>query len=1044
MKTIAAIAAALFVSLATSASIPDLRWSLERGAEISGSTLVVDLLDGSTNRAFGMTSVDVSDCLGEDSGARFDFRVRAQDVSEPAADHNGVKVMLIYTTDTGSTLYPQCYLPRGTFGWTNCSLHVNWLRGVPADGRLTIALGLQGSTGRAEFDLSALSLSAEPLGLERTNQNYVVRYPSAEGGTGEAFQRPLRGFNTANRILTEADMRDMRALGATLLRFQMTRSGKNDDLDEYAAWVDSRLDNLVDVLGWAGELGMKVCVDLHVVPGGQDNMAEQNLFHDQTWLDAYIATWERIARRCVAAQTSGLYGYDLINEPYQISPAAVASYWEVQRRAAEAIRAIDPYTPIIVESNGKDGASAFSYLSPLAMDNVIYQVHVYAPSAYTHQGSNGRAALPDVRWPDASRGWDADYLRQVLEPVREFQARHKCRIFVGEFSAVAWANGAENWLRDSIDLFEEYGWDWAYHAFREWRGWDLDYAGTTPDAATLRYAPDNPRKRVVADSMLLAPDTPWFSAAFSNGVASAVGGVWSEFAGGDGEFAALRGREGVVRLATVVEPQCGVLPSKLTGLLASAVARGQLASTAFVEEDDGSLSLRCLVAEDGQAKWLPLEGFSLHAAEAYQDGPIVLVVAEVACTGGVARVRYAATKTGASGATSALCRLRSATGETWFDSPCGQGGSPGLVAGRVAVSEPRALSSLTGIASGGTDNSPALAFGAIGEGTAPDGSGGTVCVEVLDAAPGIPSSARLRLTLSEADSGTGQTLAFIDQPFTGDGTYRFDTAGVLDAAALAGGTYYPYEISLVDAAGAKIQEAPSHGGTLRIAADVPWFSADAATGAVKGGAWVSGGAGGPPAVASGAWQITPDRDATFQARSPRGGCPRVEMALSPCGGHLPSKLSNLLAVSVARGDRAALVTVEEYDGSLSLRGLALVDGEPAWVALGGGASSPNEPLRFAVEFDLSGTTPMVSYLASSGSSQGGVSSPSEPLVRLRSPSGETCLPAPGFAARPEVAPYRLAGGVRISGCAGVSSLIGTTSVPAAGIPPDPVTLFIIH
>jgi hypothetical protein len=27
---------------------------------------------------------------------------------------------------------------------------------------------------------------------------------------------------------------------------------------------------------------------------------------------------------------------------------------------------------------------------------------------------------------------------------------------------------------DCIELFEEFGWDWSYHAFREWSGWSVE------------------------------------------------------------------------------------------------------------------------------------------------------------------------------------------------------------------------------------------------------------------------------------------------------------------------------------------------------------------------------------------------------------------------------------------------------------------------------------------------------------------------------------------------------------------------------------------
>ena len=130
--------------------------------------------------------------------------------------------------------------------------------------------------------------------------------------------------------------------------------------------------------------------------------------------------------------------------------------------AAEAVRKIDPEATIVVESNLSDNAEAFRYLSPLAMDNVVYQVHLYKPYEYTHQGVWGNPTKKDGRplaWPDPERGWTAEHLRRVLAPVRAFQERHKCRVYVGEFSAASWAPGAESYLRDCIALFEEYGWE---------------------------------------------------------------------------------------------------------------------------------------------------------------------------------------------------------------------------------------------------------------------------------------------------------------------------------------------------------------------------------------------------------------------------------------------------------------------------------------------------------------------------------------------------------------------------------------------------------
>lgn len=38
-------------------------------------------------------------------------------------------------------------------------------------------------------------------------------------------------------------------------------------------------------------------------------------------------------------------------------------------------------------------------------------------------------------------------------------------------------DGAERNLADLISIFNEYGWDWTYHAFREWPGWSVEHKG---------------------------------------------------------------------------------------------------------------------------------------------------------------------------------------------------------------------------------------------------------------------------------------------------------------------------------------------------------------------------------------------------------------------------------------------------------------------------------------------------------------------------------------------------------------------------------------
>ena len=525
MKTLATrlsplVAAIAALSAAHADERPRLDWRLPPCARLEGDLLVVDVPAGDPEtgveaHAHCEADIDLSPYLDSGRGAVMRIRVRARDVSKPDFNWNGVKCMFRYVSDaTGQLAHPGVQLPIGSFDWRTADLHLNVLggHGLPVDGKATLVLGLQGCSGHAEFDLSSLALVSEDIGIPfAAYRDYVVQYPDAQRRT------PRRGAMLPGRDTTEDDIETLHRWGATLVRFQITRNwhklDDNQDLDEYAAWVDRRLDNLENVLRWCAARGMKVCIDLHALPGGkwgerEGQPLEMNMFSDDRYADAFVETWRRIAARFKGHPA--LYGYDLVNEPSQRRPLR-HSFWQLQFDAARAIREIDPDTPIVFAGNNASHAHDFRYLVPIPMDNVIYQVHCYHPHAFTHQGVGGRAhGTPErpLAWPgkDPATGeaWNKEWLRKTLQPVRDFQLRHHARIFVGEFSAAAWAPGAENYLRDAISLFEEYGWDWTYHAFRESPIWDVEKVAppgvARPSAKDMIDATeDTPRKRALLD-----------------------------------------------------------------------------------------------------------------------------------------------------------------------------------------------------------------------------------------------------------------------------------------------------------------------------------------------------------------------------------------------------------------------------------------------------------------------------------------------------------------------------------------------------------------
>ena len=59
------------------------------------------------------------------------------------------------------------------------------------------------------------------------------------------------------------------------------------------------------------------------------------------------------------------------------------------------------------------------------------------------------------------------------------------------------AQSKAEYLKDCISLFEEYGWDWCYHAFREWDGWSVEHSDDPRNSSPV---PHTLRKQVLLDA----------------------------------------------------------------------------------------------------------------------------------------------------------------------------------------------------------------------------------------------------------------------------------------------------------------------------------------------------------------------------------------------------------------------------------------------------------------------------------------------------------------------------------------------------------------
>jgi hypothetical protein len=175
-----------------------------------------------------------------------------------------------------------------------------------------------------------------------------------------------------------------------------------------------------------------------------------------------------------------IMGYDLVNEPDDRDVAPGLKNWhDLASATVQRIRAIDSQRSIIVEASPGGEFNTLPNFEPLSFDNVIYSFHMYEPGHFTFQNVNHN--VTPVYYPGVIDGkmWNKEQLRAVMQPNVDWQKVHNVSIHIGEFSAIRWAPGNStcNYLNDVIELFEENGWNWDYHAFREWQGWDVEIIG---------------------------------------------------------------------------------------------------------------------------------------------------------------------------------------------------------------------------------------------------------------------------------------------------------------------------------------------------------------------------------------------------------------------------------------------------------------------------------------------------------------------------------------------------------------------------------------
>jgi hypothetical protein len=411
---------------------------------------------------------------------------RAVGLSHKPNPWNGVKVMLVLTDSSGHVDYPQLAWPDANgWAWTRSGkyLHASWsLKSA------ILVVGLEAMAGEVRFDSLRIDTGAP-----------IDRVPARDPSLPIPDFSPtrLRGAMIGTDTLDSAGIV---LFGNTwkgnLLRWQLNGPWKSEGLidPKYQEHLAHDLAILDRALPLCRLHGIQVVVDLHSL--------SKHLFHDVAAQTRLIETWKRLVNRY--RNEPAVWGWDLANEPVEDEwHQGILDWNALSDTLARTIRTLDTQKVIIVEPAMMGGVEGLRNLQPVGwkrgydIPRVVYSFHFYDPGTLTHQGVQ-RGSKTGIVYPGRIGGdeWDSAALRKALAPAYEFQQRYRVPLYVGEFSCIRWApdSSAYRWLRDATRLFEEAGWDWSYHAFREWQGWSVEYPSGSHD---LTHPVETDRQRLL-------------------------------------------------------------------------------------------------------------------------------------------------------------------------------------------------------------------------------------------------------------------------------------------------------------------------------------------------------------------------------------------------------------------------------------------------------------------------------------------------------------------------------------------------------------------
>lgn len=386
----------------------------------------------------------------------------------------GMVIQLVAATISGSKRYYRIAVETATFDWKQVGRTFKIDEDVIS---LSLNIGIYNASGKLWVDNLHIQVIAEPMPPAR---DASIPINKTHAGMYRGMNL-VYSSNSAKNIITKSALDEYRYdWKANSLRVMIGGEKYYPgglQLADYESILETELVRLDTLVKWCTANGLRMNVGMAGLSDG--------LFKSQAAQTRLINAWKLVATRY--KNSSAVWAYDLANEPI-VSSLYPYSYtypldnsillWpQLADTLVKAIRAIDAEKGIIIES--LNYSMNMDDIKPIdvSVPNIIYSVHMYTPHSLTHQFG---PEIPSISYPGMIDGvnYDKAKLKEILAPIKAYQDKYRVPIYIGEFSCIRWApnNSAYKYLRDCIEIFEEYNWDYAYNTFRTWSGWSVEHS----------------------------------------------------------------------------------------------------------------------------------------------------------------------------------------------------------------------------------------------------------------------------------------------------------------------------------------------------------------------------------------------------------------------------------------------------------------------------------------------------------------------------------------------------------------------------------------